>query len=207
MPSFIIDGIEYKVVINRKRIKNINFRIEDRTIKVSCPFICTDKYIIKLLKENEKALIRMSKRNVRQEQRKEKILYLGEELDFIEYKKVMFDGRTAYGPSVDKINEYLEKKSITIFEERLNRYLPEFKDIPKFRLRTRKMKTRWGVNNRSSKTITLNTMLIHYKPYLIDYVIVHELSHFRYMDHSSNFWNEVSIHYPEYKKARKELNY
>ena len=207
MPSFVIDGIEYQVVINRKRIKNINFRIEDKTIKVSCPVFCTDRYIIKLLKDNEKALIRMAKRSERQEKRKETILYLGHELEFIQFKKIMFDGNMAYGPSIDKINEYLEKKSITIFEERLNRYLPEFPDIPKFRLRTRKMKTRWGVNNRSSKTITLNTMLIHYRPDLIDYVIVHELSHFRHMDHSVNFWNEVSKHYPEYKKARKELNY
>lgn len=207
MPSFIIDGIEYKVEINRKKIKNINFRIEDKTIRVSCPFICTDNYIIKLLKQNEKALIRMAKRSERQESRKEKVLYLGQELDYIEYKKVMFQDNIAYGPSIDKVNEYLEKNSIKVFEKRLELYINEFGEIPNFRLRTRKMKTRWGVNNRSSKTITLNTMLIHYKPELIDYVIVHELSHFKFMDHSSNFWNEVSKHYPNYKKARKELNY
>ena len=207
MPSFIIDGIEYKVEINRKRIKNINFRIEDKTIRVSCPFICTDNYIIKLLKQNEKALIRMAKRSERQESRKEKVLYLGQELDYIQYKKIMFQDNIAYGPSIDKVNEYLEKHSIKVFEKRLELYINEFGDIPKFRLRTRKMKTRWGVNNRSSKTITLNTMLIHYKPELIDYVIVHELSHFKHMDHSANFWNEVSKHYPNYKKARKELNY
>lgn len=207
MTSFIIDDIEYKVEINRKRIKNINFRIEDKTIRVSCPFLCTDRYIIDLLKKNEKALIRMAKRSERQESRKEKILYLGNELNFIQFKKIMFDGNTAYGPSVDKVNEYLEKNSLKVFEKRLELYIDEFGDIPAFRLRIRKMKTRWGVNNRSSKTITLNTMLIHYKPELIDYVIVHELSHFRYMDHSVNFWNEVSKHYPNYKKARKELNY
>lgn len=207
MTSFIIDDIEYKVEINRKRIKNINFRIEDKTIRVSCPFLCTDRYIIDLLKKNEKVLIRMAKRSERQESRKEKILYLGNELNFIQFKKIMFDGNTAYGPSVDKVNEYLEKNSLKVFEKRLELYIDEFGDIPAFRLRIRKMKTRWGVNNRSSKTITLNTMLIHYKPELIDYVIVHELSHFRYMDHSANFWNEVSKHYPNYKKARKELNY
>ena len=207
MPSFVIDDIEYKVEINRKRIKNINFRIEDKTIRVSCPIMCTDRYIIDLLKKNEKALIRMAKRSERQESRKEKVLYLGQELEYIQYKKVMFDGNMAYGPSIDKVNEYLEKHSIKVFEQRLQLYIDEFGDIPKFRLRTRKMKTRWGVNNRSSKTITLNTMLIHYKPELIDYVIVHELSHFKHMDHSSNFWNEVSKHYPNYKIARKELNY
>ena len=87
MTSFIIDDIEYKVEINRKRIKNINFRIEDKTIRVSCPFLCTDRYIIDLLKKNEKALIRMAKRSERQESRKEKILYLGNELNFIQFKK------------------------------------------------------------------------------------------------------------------------
>ena len=205
MTSFIIDDIEYKVEINRKRIKNINFRIEDKTIRVSCPFLCTDRYIIDLLKKNEKALIRMAKRSERQESRKEKILYLGNELNFIQFKKIMFDGNTAYGPSVDKVNEYLEKNSLKVFEKRLELYINEFGDIPAFRLRIRKMKTRWGVNNRSSKTITLNTMLIHYKPELIDYVIVHELSHFIHPNHSKNFWLLVSKYYPNYKDIRKYL--
>ncbi len=66
-------------------------RIEDKTIRVSCPFLCTDRYIIDLLKKNEKALIRMAKRSERQESRKEKILYL----DYITFyeiynKKVFF---------------------------------------------------------------------------------------------------------------------
>ena len=124
MTSFIIDDIEYKVEINRKRIKNINFRIEDKTIRVSCPFLCTDRYIIDLLKKNEKALIRMSKRSERQESRKEKILYLGNELNFIQFKKIMFDGNTAYGPSVDKVNEYLQME-IDESLERFQKVLPE----------------------------------------------------------------------------------
>ena len=61
--------------------------------------------------------------------------------------------------------------------------------------------------NTSSKTITLNTELIHYRYECIDYVIVHELSHFYHKDHSVRFWNEVSKHYPNYKAIRKELRY
>ena len=67
------------------------------------------------------------------------------------------------------------------------------------------MKTRWGVCNRKSMTVTLNTLLIHKRTFLIDYVIVHELSHFEHMDHSHAFWECVNRHYPEYKKARTEL--
>ena len=81
-----------------------------------------------------------------------------------------------------------------------------FDDLPKFTLRVRKMKTRWGVCNKSSMTVTLNTELITKDVNLIDYVIVHELCHFKHMDHSPAFWNEVYKYYPYYKQARKELN-
>ena len=78
-------------------------------------------------------------------------------------------------------------------------------NIPLFTLRIRKMKTRWGVCNYMKKIVTLNSELIKYDRDIIDYVIVHEFSHFTHHDHSSSFWNLVNIYYPEYKKARKEL--
>ena len=68
------------------------------------------------------------------------------------------------------------------------------------------MKTKWGVCNISSMTVTLNVTLITKREDLIDYVIIHELSHFKYMNHSAAFWDEVGRHYPDYKRARKELN-
>ena len=80
-----------------------------------------------------------------------------------------------------------------------------FEDLPKFKLRIRRMKTRWGVCNKSSMTVTLNTELIHKDVTLIDYVIIHELCHFKYMNHSESFWTEVEKYYPYYKLARKRL--
>ena len=40
----------------------------------------------------------------------------------------------------------------------------------------------------------------------LDYVIVHELSHLVYANHSKDFWNLVSVLVPNYKELRKELN-
>ena len=67
------------------------------------------------------------------------------------------------------------------------------------------MKSRWGVCNRGNNTITLNKQLIKKDISLLDYVIVHELCHFKYPNHSKYFWNEVAKYYPNYKLARKQL--
>ena len=53
------------------------------------------------------------------------------------------------------------------------------------------MKTRWGVCNRSNNTITLNSELLKKEITLLDYVIVHEMCHFKHPNHSKDFWNEV----------------
>lgn len=201
-----ICGEELEVVVVRKRIKNIYFRInEDKQIYVTCPKYVSSFEINRLLKNNVSSLEKMYKSIDTRSKEQEKVLYLGQELDFIYYKKVMIDGNNAFGPSIEKVNEYLEKHSLEVFQKRMDLYTPTFFNLPKFRLRVRKMKTRWGVCNKSSMTVTLNTQLIHKDVKLIDYVICHELSHFEHMDHSIAFWDCVERHYPDYKIARKEL--
>ena len=201
-----IDGILFDVIITRKKIKNIYFRIkEDLKIYVNCNYLCTNNYIEKLLLQNKKDLLKMYKSMESKMDKNEEIYYLGEEIKFIESNKINIQDGIAYGPSINIINEYLEKNSLIIFESRLNKLRIMFKDLPEFRLRIRKMKTRWGVCNKSSMTVTLNTDLIHKDVSLIDYVIIHELCHFKYMDHSKSFWKEVEKYYPYYKLAKKRL--
>ena len=67
------------------------------------------------------------------------------------------------------------------------------------------MKTRWGVCNKRDTSITLNANLMKEKIECLDYVIVHELSHFVHFNHSKEFWNTVEKYCPYYKKIRKSL--
>ncbi len=67
------------------------------------------------------------------------------------------------------------------------------------------MKTRWGVCNKKDIVITLNSELIRYDISKLDYVIIHELSHFIHFNHSKSFWNLVSKYCPNYKQIKKEL--
>lgn len=72
------------------------------------------------------------------------------------------------------------------------------------RISVRGQKTRWGSCSRRGN-ISLNYNLLKFRKEVIDYVIVHELSHTRQLNHSKKFWNEVAQILPEYKKLKREL--
>lgn len=65
-------------------------------------------------------------------------------------------------------------------------------------------KGRWGACS-SKKVINLNFRVVCLPPQLIDYVIVHELTHTKEMNHSPKFWEKVERVLPDYKKRRKAL--
>ena len=54
-------------------------------------------------------------------------------------------------------------------------------------------------------SIRLNWRLVHFRQTVIDYVVVHELSHLRVMDHSPRFWETVRTVVPDYAQLRGQL--
>jgi predicted metal-dependent hydrolase len=66
------------------------------------------------------------------------------------------------------------------------------------------LKSRWG-SCTSQKDITLNLYLMQLPWHLIDYVIFHELTHTKVMQHGAPFWQELERHVPGAKALRKEI--
>lgn len=72
------------------------------------------------------------------------------------------------------------------------------------RIAIREQSTRWGSCS-SQSNLNFNWKLILTPPEILDYVVIHELCHTRQMNHSKNFWHEVSLIDPEYKTHEKWL--
>lgn len=205
--KIILNNKEYIYVITQKNIKNIYFRVkDDLKIHVSVSFLVSQKKIENMLKENEKELEKMYLKIANKQT--DEIRYLGNSLTFISaLTKPYIENNFIYAKSQADAKEYIYKRAYEVFLSRLTQIRHNFKSLPEFTLKVRKMSTRWGVCNKKSMSVTLNTELIKKDVNLIDYVIIHELCHFKYMNHSDQYWKYVESFYPYYKQARKELKY
>jgi predicted metal-dependent hydrolase len=69
----------------------------------------------------------------------------------------------------------------------------------------KQLKSRWGSCS-SHQEITLNLFLMQLPWYLIDYVLLHELTHTKHMEHGPAFWHELEKHLPNARSLRSEIN-
>lgn len=102
----------------------------------------------------------------------------------------------------DLLAFYKREAKIAIYE-RLELYAAKMQLLPTS-VCFRSQKTRWGSCSALGK-ISLNWRLIVAPLDVIDYVVVHELSHLRYYNHGPAFWNLVGTQLPNYAELRQWL--
>jgi len=208
--EYTINNKKYNVIVEKKYNKNTYIKItDDLNILVTTNFFNSEKNIKKMLDENNKFLIKAIES---QEKRNEKNLgfsFLGKKYDIIilpTIKDVEIDNNKIYVKDMETLSKWLKKQMNKVFLERLDYNYSLFNEkIPYPKMRIRNMKTRWGVCNRKDNIVTLNSNLIKEEIEKIDYVIIHELSHFIHFNHSALFWQVVSKYCHDYKRIRKEL--
>ena len=103
----------------------------------------------------------------------------------------------------DAVQSWLLRQARRLFTERLAHF------APLLGVRWRKLVlsnagTRWGTAH-ADGLIRLNWRLVHFRLPVIDYVVAHELSHLRVMDHSPRFWETVRTVVPDYAQLRGQL--
>lgn len=129
--------------------------------------------------------------------------------------------------TVEKNKDWLEKarsrkiaylNSVNVSDETLSRLKKEAKDIIPKRVeyysnlmnlyptgvKVTAAKKRLGSCS-GKNSLCFSCFLINYPIEAIDYVVVHELAHIKYHDHSKNFYELIKRYMPDYKERIKLL--
>ncbi|HHY25672.1 MAG TPA: M48 family metallopeptidase [Desulfitobacterium dehalogenans] len=216
------------VKIERKQIKTSRLKVfPDQTIKLSIPKSAPIGWIIEFLEDKsswiETKLDKFSKTKnyaaTSEIRNGMSIKLLGEDLIFsvaVGNKNVVYkEGKIIYIYSTDIHNQdslftlfekWWKKEALSILSTEVKKLYPI---IGKYqvnypRIVLRKMKTLWGSCSVQRGVVTFNQYLIKAKPACIKYVVLHELVHFIYPNHSKQFYDFLSIHMPDWKE-RKEI--
>ena len=107
----------------------------------------------------------------------------------------------------DAVQHWMRGQARVHFQARLDHFAPQLA-VQWDRLALSGATTRWGSAGRDRQgraVIRLHWRLMQHAPAVIDYVVVHELSHLRVMDHSPRFWDTVASVLPDHAARRRQL--
>ena len=104
--------------------------------------------------------------------------------------------------------KWWRKQSLDTMRQRVERWYPiiEKYGIPMPKVYIRKMATMWGSCSIKRGAVVFNLYLLKAKIACIDYVVLHELTHFLYPNHSKQFYYFLSNYMPDWKDRKKILD-
>ena len=230
--SVDINGEKIVFFVQRKNIKNINLKVNlDKKVTMSIPM----KMEIEIAKEFVKKKAEWIKKQQNYyeafAEEKEKITFENGETVYLigkQYKMKIIPNtknniviRGKYF-EINIKEKYIENKKYIrkVYDKWLKEYAEQILNdliiryqstlkkynikIPK--LEIRQMKSRWGSCIPSSNKVIFNLNLIKTPMCCIEYVVLHELSHFKYQNHSKNFYKFITIFMPDWKERKKILD-
>lgn len=103
-----------------------------------------------------------------------------------------------------QFEDFMREQLESYIEMRIRHYCSRMGEELPSNLKITTYKRRWGSCNQR-RELTFNLLLVGAPHWVIDYVVVHELAHLKYLNHSHQFWRRVSEFYPDYKHATQWL--
>ena len=104
--------------------------------------------------------------------------------------------------SDDEIKQ-IKKKARKILSERVEYWATRI-GVTYGRISIRLQSSRWG-SCAQNGNLNFNCLLVLMPPEVLDSVVVHELCHRKYMNHSKEFYAEIDRVFPDYKRCNKWL--
>ena len=169
---------EYKFRVIRSNRRTMSATIKDGIVVVRAPLRLPDNEIIRFLKEHENWI----KKNLAK---------------YREMEEQMGDPIT-----LDEIKALAEKALKEI--PPVVKHYAELIGVSYGRITVRNQTTKWG-SCTAKGNLNFNCLLMLAPREVLESVVVHELCHRKYMDHSRKFYEEILRIFPDYHKWDKWL--
>lgn len=224
--EILIKNKNFKIKVDLINKKSSSVNIKENTLNFRLSNYLNNKEIEKHFNELlKKIIIKIEKNNYTQKIEKKfkevlekgKFIFSNETYLFEYYNKrtLKLENNTFYIPIKHSLNyDYIKKSIIKLlinkYSKRIETYLEQLNkqtynyQINGFHLND--VSSKWGHCTYDNK-IMLNLKLLNAPTDVLNYVIIHEISHIKHKNHSKNFWKEVEKHCPNYKNLRQYLKY
>ena len=176
------------VLVIRKRIANVYLRVKppDGHLEVTAPLALSDDQIRAFIDGKHRWIATTRDRLARSRE---------------VYAQTGADGQLSPDRSEAEAKRILQERLPTL----LDRWVPVVGRRPE-RISLRKMKTRWGSCTPATASIRLNTDLAWLDSDLLEYVLVHELTHLYEHGHGPGFRARMDRYIPDWTERRRRLN-
>ena len=215
---------DFNIIIKRtNRKKTVSFRIKNQEVIISVPKFLSDNEINNLVEikikwiKNKLALEKLNNVSIKRKYENGDIfLYLGSEYSlkikkshrdniYIKDKNLIVEAKNVLATNNIKNNIknwYISesKKYLT----KTNSYYEILIGVKSNKLLFGQYKSKWGSCN-SKKTISYDWRIIMAPFEVIHYLIIHELCHIKFPNHSIYFWKYVEKYMINYKIQKKWL--
>lgn len=228
--EIVLNGKRIEYDLQRKDVKNINLRIKaDRTIFLSANPRVSEKVIEEFIESKSEYILKalahyeeLSKYAPKPKQYVDgetfRVLGHDRRLKIIEGKKNKVEYDESYIMlTVKNPDDFTQKKKL------MDKWLTSAcKDTirslcdaiyPKFQkygvtyptIRYRNMVSRWGSCQPKRGILTFNYALVEAPISCIEYVVMHEFTHFLHPNHSKKFYQQLAMFMPDWEERKKIL--
>lgn len=228
--SVFSNGEEIIVSVSLKKMKQVRLKVfPSGTVKLSAPIDTPDDWIQSYL--NQKAGWIQEKldhfKKTRAIEKEEHFFsgastrVLGRQLTihmvpssrkqiYIEDDKLVVLTSESEQIKIDKqVGNWWQKTSKQYYQKLVDELYPIIQKhgVARPAIVVKKMSTLWGSCSRAKHKINLNYYLYKASVPCIEYVILHELTHFLYPHHDRAFYDFLTIHMPDWQDRKKQLDY
>ena len=214
--------------VSKAKVKNLYITVQNGEVVIKAPWYVTGSQIQEVVESKREWIMKkleeykVSPRKAKEYEDGEIFQILGEKYELgvyyqdihnaqlnVEGGKIQiilpleyadYDNTEQIKKMIDKMYYMIAEKEVEYSMEKMRKLV----GLAPEEYRIKKIKRAWGSCS-SRKNITINQDLMMYSKKAIDYVVLHEICHLKYMNHSKKFWDMVAKYMPDYKEAEKEL--